>query len=51
MEKRNIVVSDCEIAEVASFADGINQVLKGFSVESHIANWKRTGILSELRRY
>lgn len=51
MDKRNIVIADCEAAEVTSFADGMNQVLSGFAVESYVANWKRTGILSELRRY
>lgn len=51
MGRQNIVVADCEEEEVASFADGMNQLLNGFIIKSHIANWKRTGKFSELRRY
>lgn len=47
----NIVLADCEAAEVQSLADELKFNNNGFTVKSHIANGKRTGKLSELKRY
>ena len=47
----NIVLADCEIAEVESLAKELEFNNNGFIVKSHIANGKRTGKLSELKRY
>ncbi len=47
----NIVLADCEIAEVESLAKELKFNNNGFVVKSHIANGKRTGKLSELKRY
>lgn len=45
--RRNVILADCNAEEVQSLADGMH----GFGIESYIANWKRTGKVSELRRY
>lgn len=47
----NIVLADCEIAEVESLVNELKFNNNGFVVKSHIANGKRTGKLSELKRY
>ena len=49
--RENIIVCDCEADEVESLCDAINKKEQTFSVKSHIANWKRTGKISELKRY
>ena len=46
-----VVLADCMSEEVQSLADALFYAGHGFEVESHIANWKRTGKLSELKRY
>lgn len=48
---KNIVLADCEPAEVQSLADELKFNNNDFVVKSHIANGKRTGKLSELKRY
>lgn len=49
--KQFVFIADCKEEEVHSFAEAF--VYKGcsFDVRSYIANWKRTGVLSELKRY
>lgn len=47
----NIILADCETAEVQSLADELKFNNKGFTIKSHIANGKRTGKLSEIKRY
>lgn len=49
--KKNIVLCDCEDDEIISLCDSLSSGDKEFGIKSHIANWKRTGKLSELRRY
>ena len=49
--KENIIVCDCEAEEVESLCDAINKNGQAFSVKSHIANWKRSGKASEIKRY
>lgn len=51
MEKKNIVLADCEAEEVQSFARGVSSAGQNFEIQSHISNWKRTGKWSELKRY
>lgn len=47
----NVLLADCAPEEVQSLADELNHCGSGFQVESYISNWKRTGAISELRRY
>lgn len=49
--KKNIVICDCHSSEVKSLCDALNSTDKVFETCSHIANWKRTGKLGEVRRY
>lgn len=49
--KKNIVLADCVPEEVATLLEGLEQNLGIFDIKSHIANWKRTGKKSELKRY
>lgn len=49
--KTNVLLVDCAPEEVRSFADGLSSQGRPFAIRSHIANWKRTGAVSELRRY
>ncbi len=49
--KRHIIIADCKEEEVSSFANAFKYKGQTFSVRSYIANWKRTGILSETKRY
>lgn len=46
-----VVLADCAEEEVQSLADALRYDEHGFEVESYIANWKRTGKWSELKRY
>ena len=50
--RENVIVCDCKADEIASLCSSLNS--KGsvrFSAKSYIANWKRTGRMSELKRY
>lgn len=51
MQKKNAILADCDAEEVRSFAQGVSSGKYAFEIESHIANWKRTGLWSELKRY
>lgn len=53
MSKRNVILADCAAEEVLSLAEGLNRGAadEAFVIESYVANWKRTGPGSELRRY
>ena len=48
---KNIVVADCLADEVESLVCELSFENKGFEIKSHISNWKRSGALSELKRY
>lgn len=48
---KNVIVCDCKEDELVSLLDALNFGSNKFEIKSHIANWKRTGKLSELRRY
>ena len=48
MDKSNVILADCDVSEIISFAEGLG---KKCDIKSHIANWKRTGKMSEVRRY
>ena len=50
-DKENIIVCDCEAEEVEAICNVFNKKGQIFSVKSHIANWKRSGKLSEIKRY
>lgn len=47
----NILLADCVAQEVLPFLEGLRTPNVSFSVHSHIANWKRTGKVSEAKRY
>ena len=49
--KQFVFLADCKKEEVTSFAETLSYKGRNFDVRSHIANWKRTGTLSELKRY
>lgn len=49
--KRNIVIADCTENEIRSFKDALNGKENTFESRSHIANWKRKSVFTELRRY
>lgn len=49
--KKNILLADCDSEEVNTLLEGLEEKLDSFEVKSHIANWKRTGKKSELKRY
>ncbi|MBE6903046.1 MAG: glycosyltransferase family 4 protein [Ruminococcaceae bacterium] len=49
--KKHIILCDCVSDEVESLCDALSSSDKKFEICSHIANWKRTGKMSELRRY
>ena len=51
MAKKNIVVADCVAEEIQSFSDALQYEGNPFEIKSHVANWKRTGAISELKRY
>lgn len=44
----SVLLADCEAQEVQSLAKGLGE---SFSIRSHISNWKRTGKVSEVKRY
>lgn len=48
---RNVFLVDCNVNEVESIAHEIDCFGGPFVICQHIANWKRDGIKSELRRY
>lgn len=50
-EKSDVIIADCEKQELDSFLAAFHYKNKVFSIKSHISNWKRTGIFSEIRRY
>ncbi len=55
-EKQNIILCDCEIDEVKDLKDGLESLdndiyIYIYQIKSHIANWKRKGKLSEVKRY
>lgn len=47
----NIILADCDYSEVISLAEQLKFNNKRFLIKSHVSNWKRTGFISELRRY
>lgn len=51
MQKKNRILADCASEEILSFAQGVSSGKHAFEIESYIANWKRTGLWSELKRY
>lgn len=52
MTGENIIFCDCKIDEILSFRDGVERTsLFQWSIENKIANEKRTGKLSEMKRY
>ena len=50
-KEKNIILCDCDASEVESLCEGLNFSDKKFEICSHIANWKRTGKISEMHRY
>ena len=50
-KQENIILCDCRADEVSSLSKALLNNGKTFSIKSHIANWKRTGAVSELKRY
>lgn len=46
-----VVLADCIPDEVQTFVDGLEYKGQKFQIDSYISNWRRTGILSELKRY
>lgn len=49
--KRKILLTDSDLDEVYSFAEALGDQSGTFEVRSYIANWKRTGKISEIKRY
>ncbi len=50
-QKENIVLADCEANEIHSFVQALQTESESYEIKSHISNFKRTGKLSELKRY
>lgn len=51
-DKKKLVLADCEETEIQSFVRGLCQEGEwDYQVKSHVSNWKRTGKISELKRY
>lgn len=50
-KKVNVILADCEKEEVSSLLEGLQEESEEYVIKSHIANWKRTGKISELKRY
>ena len=48
---KNIILADCEQEEIKTFAAGVNTGAEKFDIECAIANGKRKGVCSELKRY
>ena len=51
MQKKSIVLADCDELEIKDMVDSLNTDKYTFEIHSHISNWKRTNTLSEIRRY
>lgn len=49
--RKNILLADCKAEEVIPFAEELFWRGCSFEIREHIANWKRTGKVSELKRY
>lgn len=49
--RKNIILADCESDEIKELAIGLQEGDEIFEIKSHVANWKRMGICSELKRY
>lgn len=49
--KKNVFLADCSKESVTQFAEELQYHSKPFEVKVDIANWKRTGRISELKRY
>ena len=49
--RKNLILADCPIEEINPIVGTLNYRSKPFIAKSYIANWKRTGIFSELKRY
>lgn len=49
--KKNVLLADCKASEIASLSDILRYNNQKYETKSYIANWKRTGIVSELKRY
>ena len=51
LQKKNVILADCHENEIRDFVDSINANNQTFEVRSHISNWKRTSLFTEIRRY
>lgn len=49
--KNNIIIADCMADEILPFVETFRYKNRPFTIKSHIANWKRTGKFSEIKRY
>ncbi len=49
--KPNILLADCAESETESFVNALDFKGAPFEIKSHISNWKRTGAISEIKRY
>ncbi len=49
--KRSIVLADCREDEICELVDSLNIEQDLFDICSHISNWKRKNVFTELRRY
>ena len=47
----NIILADCCAEEVSELEASLSRNLGGFCTKVHIANLKRSGKLSEIKRY
>ncbi len=50
-QRENIVLADCDFAEVQSLVESMRFHDSPFVSKNHISNFKRTGKLSEIKRY
>ncbi len=50
-QKKNVLLVDCIMQEVEPLAKELLFDSRPFDVKMHISNWKRTGKMSELKRY
>lgn len=50
-QRENIVVADCDFAEIQSLIESMQFHNSPFVSKNHIANFRRTGKLSEIKRY
>lgn len=51
VQKKNIVLADCHGTEIRELVESLNSDKKIFEIRSHISNWKRKSVFTELRRY